>query len=319
MSTTLQNSREDDVQFDLETIVCPICGDADYVLQYRKADHRFDISDHLFDVVICSNCKVGYVNPRPTLNTIGLFYPAAFYDDSSRSAMTRHNARRYPLQAKYLEHLSAGARVLDVGCATGSFVDYLVANYDFDCLGTDLFEPENKHADPSRLSFGYLPDMRYPSSSFDAVCSWAVFEHLHYPTEYFREVRRILRPGGRFVFLVPHFNSIRSRYAYMEDVPRHLIFFNRNALRIIAQTMDFRLERIECRNDIYQGGGWLYFRNLYLLWRTRDFHSFRKNYPLSKFDSVAKLALSCLGVILINPAMERALGIGGTIVVTMSK
>ena len=45
--------------------------------------------------------------------------------------------------------------------------------------------------------------LTYDDSSFDVVTSTGVFEHVADDARGFREVRRVLRPGGIFVFTVP--------------------------------------------------------------------------------------------------------------------
>ncbi len=47
----------------------------------------------------------------------------------------------------------------------------------------------------------YLP---FAKGAFDLVTANMVVEHLANPLEQFREVRRVLRPGGRFVFHTPN-------------------------------------------------------------------------------------------------------------------
>jgi 2-polyprenyl-3-methyl-5-hydroxy-6-metoxy-1,4-benzoquinol methylase len=47
-----------------------------------------------------------------------------------------------------------------------------------------------------------LPNANLKESSFDIVTAWAVFEHLHNPSDYFFEVQKVLKPGGKFIFLV---------------------------------------------------------------------------------------------------------------------
>ncbi|MCF8881061.1 class I SAM-dependent methyltransferase, partial [Hyphobacterium sp. SN044] len=47
----------------------------------------------------------------------------------------------------------------------------------------------------------------FADESFDlVVCLW-VLEHLRSPENVLREVRRVLRPGGHFVFLTPNLRN----------------------------------------------------------------------------------------------------------------
>jgi SAM-dependent methyltransferase len=58
-----------------------------------------------------------------------------------------------------------------------------------------LLAEEVKHVDPSQLP--------YADECFDCVVTIDVHEHLHDPETFTREVRRVLRPGGRAVITVP--------------------------------------------------------------------------------------------------------------------
>jgi SAM-dependent methyltransferase len=54
----------------------------------------------------------------------------------------------------------------------------------------------------------------FPDSSFDGCVSNYVLEHIENPRDHFREVARILRPGGAYVFRTPnrwHYVTLASR------------------------------------------------------------------------------------------------------------
>jgi SAM-dependent methyltransferase len=49
-----------------------------------------------------------------------------------------------------------------------------------------------------------LQDLSFADASFDLVITSEVLEHVEEPWVAFGEIRRVLRPGGRHVFTVPH-------------------------------------------------------------------------------------------------------------------
>ena len=62
-----------------------------------------------------------------------------------------------------------------------------------------------------RASQAVADHLPFAAAVFDLVtCSW-VLEHVHAPERVFAEIRRVLRPGGRFVFLTPNAANFVTR------------------------------------------------------------------------------------------------------------
>jgi SAM-dependent methyltransferase len=99
--------------------------------------------------------------------------------------------------------VGAGAKVLDFGCGSGGLVAGLV-KFGFDMRGCDVGQFWD--ADPEdRLSLIEQNPYRlpHPDAAFDAVISTSVLEHAQNKDELFREIHRVLRPGGLMLHLYP--------------------------------------------------------------------------------------------------------------------
>ncbi len=100
--------------------------------------------------------------------------------------------------------LESGARVLDVGCGTGRLARWLSAQVgpSGSVVGIDPL-PDRvaiARANAAGVAFdvGQAEDLgAFPDASFDAVVMSAVFHWVHDKPKALREVRRVLRPGGR--------------------------------------------------------------------------------------------------------------------------
>jgi ubiquinone/menaquinone biosynthesis C-methylase UbiE len=108
--------------------------------------------------------------------------------------------------------LRPGARVLDIGCGTGTLaVRIKKLQPDVDIVGLDpdpkaLSRAERKARDASaaiRFDRGFADELPYEDDSFDRVLSSFMFHHL--PTDVkdktLSEVQRVLKPGGSFCLL----------------------------------------------------------------------------------------------------------------------
>lgn len=124
--------------------------------------------------------------------------------------------------------LDTTSQVLDFGCGVGGLRDI----FDFrdragKVAGVDV--------DPAAKSNPFLHDFRliesdgripYPDETFDLVYSVNVLEHVRDPESCFREVRRVLKSGGRFMAKTPNFWHYVPLIASMTPNSFH-IFINR--------------------------------------------------------------------------------------------
>lgn len=104
-----------------------------------------------------------------------------------------------------------GCHWLDLGAGTRIHEGWLAAPEDEIAaraailVGCDLAE-DNLRQNPF-IAAAVLADgvhLPFAEQSFDLVTANMVVEHLADPASVFREVARVLRPGGRFVFVTPN-------------------------------------------------------------------------------------------------------------------
>src|SRR6202049_732814 len=112
------------------------------------------------------------------------------------------------LEALVRSHLSPESQVLDLGCGRGGVVELFWREVHL-AAGLDPDVPSlAEHRAPGMpVIRGRGENLPFAGESFDlVVCLW-VLEHLESPEVTFREVRRVLRPSGHFVFLTPNLRN----------------------------------------------------------------------------------------------------------------
>ena len=95
----------------------------------------------------------------------------------------------------------AGRKVLDVGCGTGRLLRELVERYDVDAVGIDrspdmVREARQLLGAAAELHVADAESLPLPSGSVERAVMTMVAHHLDRPVA-FREIRRVLTPGGR--------------------------------------------------------------------------------------------------------------------------
>ncbi|MDP3941956.1 MAG: class I SAM-dependent methyltransferase [bacterium] len=102
------------------------------------------------------------------------------------------------------EATNSDTRILDVGCGHG---ELLKPVYD-KTLHTYGVDPDKEALDKNTLIkntvVGTVEDLPFEGNFFDLVVSEWVLEHLPDPEKAFREIYRVLKPGGRVIFLTPN-------------------------------------------------------------------------------------------------------------------
>ena len=98
-------------------------------------------------------------------------------------------------------------RILEVGCGIGSLTAEL-SRKGYDITGTDISGEAIKYGlekyDDIKLMVQPAEDLDFEDAAFDAVLSFDLFEHITAIDKHISEVRRVLRPGGYYLFQTPN-------------------------------------------------------------------------------------------------------------------
>lgn len=226
--------------------LCPLCGSHQlrhmFEVRHVTGDPLHDCGLELgFDratVVSCGGCGFLFKAHQPPgayLNhhyaESGEGYLASLAEQHSEIREDFRTARK-----SLMNTFPTGGTILDVGCASGFFLESLGDTWTR--FGVELFRFAAERARRRRgitVHEGDLFSAGFATHSFDVVCSFDVVEHLSDPMSIFREARRILKPGGLLVLGTGDSRSLAarlsgSRWTYF-CIPEHLSFFNSASLR----------------------------------------------------------------------------------------
>lgn len=118
------------------------------------------------------------------------------------------------MSAKLIEKYAPdkALKILDLGCGNGQFLRILsgkgyrnISGIDLESYGEDLSAFDFRKGDAAS------EQLLWPDNYFDVAISWEVLEHVENPRFAAREVYRVLKPKGIFMFSVPNAFHIMSR------------------------------------------------------------------------------------------------------------
>ncbi len=137
-------------------------------------------------------------------------------------------------------------RILDVGCGTGA--NLLMLSQYGDAEGVDVSEDALafcRERGLDKVKLGAAEALPYDDATFDLVTALDVVEHLDDDLAGLREMRRVLRPGGRVLLFVPTFMFL---WGLQDDVSNHRRRYRLPELRRVLEQAGFEIERTTYAN-----------------------------------------------------------------------
>lgn len=112
------------------------------------------------------------------------------------------------LEAIVRGYVTRDSNVLDLGCGRGGIAEVIWRDVRLAAgVDPDAASLSGHRAAGMPVVRGTGENLPFANDSFDVVVSVWVLEHLADPLSTFIEVRRVLRPGGHFVFLTPNLRN----------------------------------------------------------------------------------------------------------------
>jgi 2-polyprenyl-3-methyl-5-hydroxy-6-metoxy-1,4-benzoquinol methylase len=241
----------------IESASCAFCGTGGGtpIVVGRDRQHRLP---GRFTVVRCETCGVMRTDPRPTIESIGRYYPADYAPYRVGPAWwDRHRWLAALMEGGWTRMpASPPGRLLELGTSTGVFLERMQQR-GWEVFGIESSDTAardararthrpveaidlNRAGEVDRL---FATDA-FAAESFDVVCAWMVIEHLHDPIAMLRRAFDWLTPGGWLAISVPDAGSWMFRAFgdawFCLDVPRHLYHFSARTLHLVLTACGFR-------------------------------------------------------------------------------
>ena len=250
---------------------CPVCGSTDLLLYLDAEDpdirhEGIGSSRKVFSpgrVLRCAKCRHGFRENLPTPAELSELYrrmDVGVYEAEYESRI--RTAKRH---VRLLSQWASKGRLLDVGCASGMFLDEAL-RLGWDVAGVEpneaLVAKAARRVGPKRVWNLTLEEADFDSESFDAITLWDVVEHVVDPPDFLRRCGRLVKPRGTILFKTPDLDSWQARVMgrrWPLLLPEHLGYFTRSSIRASAERAGLEV--------VFFGRGAVTFTVGYILFR----------------------------------------------------
>lgn len=211
----------------------------------------------------CTECD--FSRFEPTVEGTAEFYESIVATDY-------YNADKWEFNRALSDIRAIGAkRILDVGCGSGLFLEFLKKRLpdDSELFGFDL--NQQLLDELKSRGFGVLPnnlnllhETMDGQSLFDVICILQVIEHVAEPVEFLKKFLCFLRPGGFLIITTPNAAGPISQFtdSHTEIPPHHLTRWTERTYKAMLPQHGLKINNIELEPlpdylwDSYLPGMW---------------------------------------------------------------
>jgi SAM-dependent methyltransferase len=234
---------------------CPLCGAPSGEAVYRLRAHT---------IVRCAACDAWFNGDFSGGGDRGELFSEPYFTVSHREAFDSQ-ARDPGLDASapaflrwlaWVEARVGVGRVLDVGCAFGTFL-VLARERGWQVAGVEVsrFAAARAASRQIDVTVADFRDYQAPPGSFDLVTFWDSLEHLTRPVQALSRAASLVRPGGLVLVATDNFDCLvgdiaRAAYRWTGGrvtYPMERVFIDRNSTFLTAADLRRLLEQARLR------------------------------------------------------------------------
>ncbi len=208
------NSKKEYIPRAWEKVDCLFCG-SNRSKPYEQFGSRLQ-----YQSVLCSNCRLVYLSPRPVYDqefidaAYASYYQYAENLELNNDTKVLHsNVELFQKELAYIEKFDpVKSAVLDVGSAMGTFL-YAAKSYYPEAVGLDVSVNMARFVEKQlgvKVFICQLEQFEYPKK-FSMIHMSHVLEHIPNPVEWLEKAKQLLDNRGVLVINIPNKFSLTRR------------------------------------------------------------------------------------------------------------
>lgn len=235
--------------------ICPICNQTErsHLFTQRFAEIQGVTFLKGYDVIQCKHCGFLFADQIPEQAQFDKYYEQSSKYEGNYSGHVPSEVlkNQFHQSLRFLEATLQGCgiasknlNIVDIGCATGNFLQYLKANGYSRLVGVDpsakCVQILKEHGIQAVQSSLFEMDQRV---KYDMVMLLSVLEHIQDLPHAVQTITQLLSPEGIFYLTVPdasHF-YLENQLVYQQFSSEHINYFTLESLRNLLAPYSFDL------------------------------------------------------------------------------
>jgi 2-polyprenyl-3-methyl-5-hydroxy-6-metoxy-1,4-benzoquinol methylase len=218
-----------------------------------KSTNINNINLYGYEYSVCSDCSALYLNNVPEKKEVEHYYEKEYLIEQKdilqiekrRIFRISENIQLISIISKYA---TAPAKILDIGCDKGYFLDE-ARRYDYDVNGLELSDESIKYCINTGINVKKnIDDYEY---NFDIITMWHSLEHFPDPNEFLKKLKNKMEKGAYIFIRVPNYDNIWRKifgknWTWLQP-ENHYFQYNQQSLRKLLELNGFDIEYISSR------------------------------------------------------------------------
>lgn len=228
----------------LETTYCPVCRDPEFHIIHVFIP---------FNVVMCKECELVYLNPRVKESAmLDLYHGDEYFHNINNSGYADYRSQEQSLRAtfrKFLKELQkrdmTSGRLLEIGCGYGYFLAEAKTFFS-SIAGCELSADAGTQAHKlsgANIHIGNINSLTPEWRDFDIIIAINVIEHIYSPVEFLLTAKSRLKKEGRIVIATPDigtfWHKIMGKKWPSFKIPEHVAFYTHKTLSDLLKKAGF--------------------------------------------------------------------------------
>jgi 2-polyprenyl-3-methyl-5-hydroxy-6-metoxy-1,4-benzoquinol methylase len=203
--------------------------------------------------VKCCKCSMIFVNP-----VLKESYLLEFYKKNNSWLNVLENIYEREIDIKKYQYSldiinsfqhKKERSVLDIGCASGLFLDVAKKN-GWRPYGIEINKRAIENLNEKQIDYwNSLEEAINSKKCFDILSMWDFFEHLYNPGEMLKNMNKLLNKGGTLFMNIPNVLSLSSRILREKsgtfDGRGHINFFSESTITKLLNRFEFEVLEVE--------------------------------------------------------------------------